>query len=223
MRGSIAWKVALAFGVLCGTQACTLGADTSPAETSTADAQLLAQVAADMNELFPNPTTTLVTEWDRAGFEQYHWKQIQRIRGKFEKTATGDYEQVGTCESFFYSNKQLDNKSIDDTIQRLTVENGKLITYAIYTDQRGTQKIYGPSLLVPVGGGIQFREISPNLADFTWESTSFYRKRDGTLGSSRYWKNVPYFEEWQVVEDDAAASATTSTPQAEAIDDPFGE
>lgn len=178
------------------------------------DQARLAQVAADLNELFPEPKTTLVVEWDRAGFEQYHWKQIQRIRGQFEKRPTGDYEQVGTCESYYYNNKQLTHTSIEDTIQRLTVEKGQLITYAIYTDRNGRQNIYGPSAIVHVGGGIQFREVKPNLADFTWESTSFYRKRDGTLGSSRYWKKVPYFEEWQVVDDSAVPTETPAPTPA---------
>lgn len=191
-----------------------LSAIVSAADTDTpmaATPELLAQVASDLNELFPDPTTTLVVEWDRDDFEQYHWKQIQRIRGRFEKTPTGDFEQVGSCESYYYTNKKLTHTVVEDTIQRLTIEKGKLITYAIYTDRNGQQKTYGPSLVVQVGGGIQFREISPNLADFTWESTSFYRKRDGTLGSSRYWKNVKYFEEWQVV-DDAAAPAEKPEP-----------
>ena len=167
------------------------------ARNAKAAAAELDMVATDFNDLFPAHGIWLYTEYSRPGYEQYRTKQWQKFVGNFQKTAAGTYEQAGFCETEFFENGTSRNKSIDTTIHRFSVDNGKVMLRAIHINARGDQNIYGPSNVLRLGNGMEFQETSPMVAGGNWTFSTFYRTRDGHLSSTRHW-NAPYIDTWSI-------------------------
>jgi len=135
------------------------------------------QVAKDFNDLFPAKGIWLFTQYSRPGYEQYSTKQWQKFTNNFQKTPEGDYEQAGFCETEFFDNGAARPKYIETTVHRFSVENSKVVLYAIHADSNGGRNVYGPSSVERLGNGMAFKEISPTVAVGNWTFTTFFRTR----------------------------------------------
>ena len=159
-------------------------------------------VATELNQLFPPSGIWLSGKFRRP--VPWHFAQAQKFTGNFQKTPEGNYEQPGFCDSQWFTNGEPGGKSTDTTVHRLTVENGKVVLYAIHVGPGGTRNVYGPSDVAREGNSIVFRDMNPAaVSGGNWVQSTFFRKRDGTLGSTRHW-NADYFDDW-VASDPPAA------------------
>jgi len=192
---------------LLGAACMILGHFSGPAAAAdAADSTKLAELQTeldgfvkDYNDLFPARGVWLSVVYTREQFPGMKWKQIQKFAGVFNKTPRGDYEQLGTCESDFYNGNQ-NYRTDERTVHRLTIENGRVVLYSAYNQINGQRNEYGPSAVTRLGNSIAFREISTSTQDTSWEMSTFYRKRDGQLTSSRHWKNAPWFEHFTAID-----------------------
>lgn len=166
--------------------------ETGLSSSALADLELF---ATELNQLFPPTGIWLALGYSRPGFE-WRSEQVQKFTSNFQKTPEGNYEKPGFCETEWFSNGNSNGKTIETTIHRLTIEKDKVVLYAIHVGPTGTRNVYGPSPLAREGNALVFRDMNPGaVAGGNWIQSTFYRKRDGTLGSTRHW-NAPYVDVW---------------------------
>ena len=179
-----------------------VGADAATAVPSERQAELAAFLK-DYNDLFPPTGVWLSGQFTRPN--PYRFDQSQKFTGNFQKTPEGNYEQPGSCESEWFTNGVSQGaREVETTTHKLTVENGKVVIYAIHVTQAGQRNVYGPSNVAREGNAIVFRDVNPaGVSGGNWVQSTFFRKRDGTLGSTRHW-NADYFDDW-VASDPPAA------------------
>ena len=181
--------------------------DTGPADVPDPQSESMARMqleltASELNQLFPPKGVWLSGQFRRPN--PYRFDQAQKFTGNFQKTPEGDYEQPGFCEQEWFTNGQGSGKDVETTTHKLTVENGKVVVYAIHVNQAGQRNVYGPSNVAREGNAIVFRDMNPAaVSGGNWVQSTFFRKRDGTLGSTRHW-NADYFDDW-VASDPPAA------------------
>ena len=173
----------------------------------------LDDLAADFNMLFTRRKIALLVDTDR-----FHQRQV--FQGGFVKNADGDWEQKCSVETL--KDRGIVDGSHMDGVQRLTIEDGNMVTYVSYQGTKGGET-YGPAAVERVGAGIRFREISA-LFPGAWESTEFFCSPDGTLGSVRCWNGRPS-DRWLEVElsdeDKKAPAASLAPAESAAEADPF--
>ena len=196
------------------------GGGTAPATTpgpAPADSarRALDDLAADFNLLFTRRKIALLVDTER-----FHQRQV--FQGGFVKNADGDWEQKCSVETL--KDRGIVDGSHMDGVQRLTIEDGNVVTYVTYQGTKGGEA-YGPAAVERVGAGIRFREISA-LFPGAWESTEFFCSPDGTLGSVRCWNGRPSdrWVEVELTDEDKNAPAASPAPAesaAEAEADPF--
>ena len=166
-----------------------------PARANAARAEL-ELFAAEINQLFPPSGVWLSLSYSRPGFEQFRIEQAQKFTSNFHKTPEGNFEKPGFCETEWFKNGKSSIRIIETTIHRLTVENDRVVLYAIHAEVGGGRNVYGPSPVAREGNALVFRDINPAMVPGgNWIQSTFYRKRDGTLGSTRHW-NAPYVDVW---------------------------
>jgi len=166
-------------------------------EENTAESQAqLESFAHDYNELFPASGISLRTSYSRPGYERWTTKQAQRFTGNLQKTAEGAYEQLGFCDTEQFDTGNSSGMYVESTIHRLSIENGKIALHAIHLGPNNNRNVYGPSAVDRLGNGLVFKEASPaGVAIGNWVQSTFFRSRDGHLGSVRHW-NAPYVDVW---------------------------
>lgn len=154
--------------------------------------QELDAIAADFNLMFSGRAKiTIKTDSDR-------FKQKQTFLGPYAKMPNGDWEQRNICETAGT------NPSVQDAVQRLTIEGGKIVVYAIYRSRDGSTETYGPSAVERRASAIVFRETGESWPG-AWEATEFFLRADGSLGSLRRWKDQPTLnDDWVEVDADSA-------------------
>ena len=67
----------------------------------------------------------------------------------------------------------------------MEVENAQIVVYSFYVEPGGKRNQFGPSLIDRTGNSLVFRDFPRAFLRF--EGTHFFRKRDGSLGSTRHW------------------------------------
>lgn len=189
VRSSLCGLVALA--LITNTLAAQVpaGAAAAPAPATTAASgetrQELEEFVGDYNDLFPAAGIKLSTTYERSWIEGQRFTEIQQFTGNFRRVAPDTYEQYGNFEKLTFADDQLKGMFKSKLIHRLMIENGKIALYAIYTDSNGNSNEFGPTDIQRLGNCIAFHDSILSPTEF--DSSRFYRHRDGSLGSSRHW------------------------------------
>ena len=161
----------------------------------------LDELVRDFNLLFGGRTKTAIVTNTAV------WHQIQTLDGPYERNAEGDWVQRGKCETLRANNSF---RGIQDFVNRLTVEDGKAVTYTTYTTM-GQSESYGPALIERVANGIRTRSMEEGGGG--WGATDYYRLQDGSLGSTRTWREDPEVNDlWFEVDSPQAAAAAKKKP-----------
>lgn len=217
-------RAALATLITCVIYISILRPPVGNAAGSDANSELrqqLDEIAADFNLLFSRPKVAIVTDSAR-------FKQRQTFLGPYVKLANGDWEQRNICDT---AATRTGSATTQTAVQRLTIEQGKIVVYATYTSANGSSEVYGPSAVERRTSAIVFRDTDESWPG-AWEATEFFMQPNGTVGSLRRWKGQPENnDEWVEVDPNAsfpqAAQAklgvvnTTQTVVVEA--NPFAE
>lgn len=167
--------------------------------------QELESFVADYNQLFPTGGVTLTTSYEREWLPDQHMTEVQNFTSNLQRVSADTYEQHGTYEKRTYLGDVLNSRINSKFVQRLCIENGEVVLYAIYSYTSGKVDKYGPTSTERLNNAIGFTDakLFPN----GFQATSFYLLPDGSLGGTRHWSYPvrKFFDTW------------VSSPQASAL------
>ena len=162
----------------------------------------LDQLAADFNVLYCSRTpVSMLLDGQR--------KQRQVFFGLYEKNRDGDWVQKNICETL--NNTGFAPEGAAEGVQRLTIEDGKIIVRVTYQYKGGPLRPCPPAAVKRVGNGIVFHDIDGNGGG--WLSNEFYFTPAGRHDSLRRFQGGfnDDAEDLFVEEDVKQAEALTQT------------